>query len=98
MAMCTMSTGRDRTSTTWQASRSRSWSRSRCSLLGESTGRSHHCILFVRERDPERETWDGRRYAPRGANSEFGGLRRLVLPHAKQALDGTVPTMLAYAR
>lgn len=34
--------------------------------------RSHHAILFVRERDPERETWDGPRHGVRGATKTFG--------------------------
>ena len=34
--------------------------------------RSHHAILFVRERDPERETWDGPRYGVRGVTKTFG--------------------------
>lgn len=29
-------------------------------------------VLFVRERDPERETWDGRRAGPEGATRDFG--------------------------
>lgn len=29
-------------------------------------------ILFVRERDPQRETWDGKRAGPEGAIREFG--------------------------
>jgi Xaa-Pro aminopeptidase len=29
-------------------------------------------ILFVRERDPERETWDGRRAGPSGAKRDYG--------------------------
>ena len=29
-------------------------------------------ILFVRERNPERETWDGRRAGPAGAKRDFG--------------------------
>ena len=33
---------------------------------------SHHAILFVRERDPERETWDGPRYGVRGVTKAFG--------------------------
>ena len=33
---------------------------------------SHHAILFVLERDPERETWDGPRYGVRGVKSAFG--------------------------
>ncbi len=30
------------------------------------------CVLFCREKDPLRETWDGFRYGQRGAVSEFG--------------------------
>ena len=29
-------------------------------------------VLFVRDRDPERETWDGRRAGPAGAKRDFG--------------------------
>jgi len=29
-------------------------------------------VLFVRDRDPVRETWDGRRAGPEGAVSDFG--------------------------
>ena len=29
-------------------------------------------LLFVRDRDPQRETWDGRRAGPVGARREFG--------------------------
>lgn len=36
-------------------------------------GRAHgECILFCRERNTERETWDGHRYGQEGAVSEFG--------------------------
>ena len=28
-------------------------------------------LLFVRERDPERETWDGRRAGPEGATRDY---------------------------
>jgi Xaa-Pro aminopeptidase len=36
-------------------------------------GRAHgEYVLFVRDRDPERETWDGRRAGPDGATREFG--------------------------
>ena len=36
-------------------------------------GRAHgECILFCRERDPERELWDGRRVGPEGACSSYG--------------------------
>src|SRR2546421_3422515 len=32
----------------------------------------HKYTLFVRPRDPERETWDGRRAGVEGATAEFG--------------------------
>lgn len=32
----------------------------------------HRYVLFVRPRDPERETWDGRRAGVEGAVSTFG--------------------------
>ena len=36
-------------------------------------GRPHaECVLFVRERDPLRETWDGRRAGPEGAIKDYG--------------------------
>jgi Xaa-Pro aminopeptidase len=36
-------------------------------------GRAHaEYVLFVRDRDPTRETWDGRRAGPEGATREFG--------------------------
>jgi Xaa-Pro aminopeptidase len=36
-------------------------------------GRSHaEYVLFVRDRDPARETWDGRRAGPEGATKEYG--------------------------
>ncbi|MEJ2514128.1 MAG: Xaa-Pro aminopeptidase [Gammaproteobacteria bacterium] len=36
-------------------------------------GRAHgEFVLFCRERDPERETWDGRRAGPEGAVSDYG--------------------------
>jgi Xaa-Pro aminopeptidase len=36
-------------------------------------GREHaEYVLFVRERDPARETWDGRRAGPEGATRDFG--------------------------
>jgi len=34
--------------------------------------RKHHAILFVRERDREREIWDGPRYGTRGVETAFG--------------------------
>jgi Xaa-Pro aminopeptidase len=36
-------------------------------------GRTHaEYVLFVRDRDPARETWDGRRAGPEGATKEYG--------------------------
>ena len=32
----------------------------------------HRFVLFVRPRDPERETWDGRRAGPAGARATYG--------------------------
>jgi Xaa-Pro aminopeptidase len=32
----------------------------------------HPCVFFVRKRDRERETWDGRRAGPEGAKERFG--------------------------
>ena len=34
--------------------------------------RRHHATLFVRQRDPERETWDGPRFGTEGAVRRFG--------------------------
>lgn len=33
---------------------------------------SHHAVLFVRARNPEREIWDGPRFGVRGAKRRFG--------------------------
>jgi Xaa-Pro aminopeptidase len=42
-------------------------------VLALIPGRAHgETILFCRERDPEREAWDGPRAGPEGAVSEFG--------------------------
>ncbi len=42
-------------------------------LLAFRTGKAqHHSVLFVRERDPEREIWDGRRQGVAGARRRFG--------------------------
>src|SRR3954470_4313366 len=35
-------------------------------------GAEPRAILFCRERNPERELWDGRRYGPEGARETFG--------------------------
>jgi Xaa-Pro aminopeptidase len=42
-------------------------------VLVLAPGRAHgECILFCRERDPDRELWDGRRAGPEGACRDFG--------------------------
>ena len=42
-------------------------------LVAWRTGRNgHRAELFVRPRDPARETWDGRRFGVRGAMARFG--------------------------
>lgn len=42
-------------------------------LVAWRTGRSsHHAVLYVRERDPAREVWDGKRYGTKGAPKVFG--------------------------
>jgi Xaa-Pro aminopeptidase len=50
-------------------------------------------ILFCREKDVEREIWDGFRYGPEGARVEFGF--DAAFPIA--ALDGEMPKLLADA-
>lgn len=35
-------------------------------------GAKEEAVLFVRDKDPERETWDGFRYGPEGAYKHFG--------------------------
>jgi Xaa-Pro aminopeptidase len=54
-------------------------------------GQAHPFVLFVQPRDPERETWDGRRYGPDGARAAFGA--DLAYPIA--ALDEELPKLLA---
>jgi Xaa-Pro aminopeptidase len=42
-------------------------------VLVLAPGRAHgECILFCRDRDPERELWDGRRAGPEGACRDYG--------------------------
>ena len=53
--------------------------------------RSHRAILFVRERDPERETWDGPRYGVRGVRSAFGLDEGRVIGQLWQDLAELVP-------
>jgi Xaa-Pro aminopeptidase len=57
-------------------------------LLAGATPRS---ILFCRDKDPEREVWDGFRYGPDGAREAFG----FDEAHAISKLDEMMPTLLA---
>ena len=52
---------------------------------------AHRSILFCRERDAERETWDGLRFGPDGAREAFG------IEHAQSiaTLDETMTSLLA---
>lgn len=45
-------------------------------------------ILFVRERDPARETWDGRRAGPHGAAREFGADDAFPITDMDEILPG----------
>ncbi|MFS4458764.1 aminopeptidase P family protein [Bdellovibrio sp. HCB2-146] len=42
------------------------------SILIYRPGLNPETVMFVRRRDPERETWDGFRYGPEGCEREFG--------------------------
>jgi Xaa-Pro aminopeptidase len=43
-----------------------------CVLLLTTEHAEHRCVLFVRPRDPDRETWDGPRAGIEGAIARFG--------------------------
>jgi Xaa-Pro aminopeptidase len=45
-------------------------------------------ILFVRDRDPARETWDGRRAGPAGATREFGADDAFPIADIDEILPG----------
>jgi Xaa-Pro aminopeptidase len=53
-------------------------------------GKTPRSILFCRNRDPERETWDGFRYGPEAARERFG----FDEAHAVGELDETMPKLL----
>jgi len=57
-------------------------------LVGGAEPRS---ILYCRERNPERETWDGFRHGPEGARERFG----FDAAHAIAALDEAMPALIA---
>ena len=45
-------------------------------------------ILFVRERDPARETWDGRRAGPAGAARDYGADDAFPIADIDEILPG----------
>jgi Xaa-Pro aminopeptidase len=57
-------------------------------LAGGAVPRS---ILYCREKNPERETWDGFRHGPEGARERLG----FDEAHAIGTLDGAMPALLA---
>ncbi len=59
-------------------------------VCGEKT---HQSILFCREKNMEREIWDGFRHGPEGARAAFG----FDAAHAIEALDTELPKLMANA-
>jgi Xaa-Pro aminopeptidase len=53
-------------------------------------GAAPKSLLFCREKNPERETWDGFRYGPEAARERFG----FDQAHAVSALDAQLPALL----
>ena len=54
-------------------------------------GRDHaEYILFVRERDPARETWDGRRAGPAGARRVYGANDAFPITDIDEILPGLI--------
>ena len=53
-------------------------------------GKSPKALLFCRNRDPERETWEGFRYGPEGARERFG----FDEAHPVGELDEALPKLL----
>ncbi|MBV9914151.1 MAG: Xaa-Pro aminopeptidase [Sinobacteraceae bacterium] len=52
-------------------------------------GREHaEYVLFVRERDPTRETWDGRRAGPAGARRDYGAHDAFPIGDIDEILPG----------
>ena len=54
-------------------------------------GAAPRALLYCRERNPEREIWDGFRHGPEGARERFG----FDEAHAVAALDEAMPALLA---
>ncbi|HET9702327.1 MAG TPA: aminopeptidase P N-terminal domain-containing protein [Burkholderiales bacterium] len=61
------------------------------SVLVLVAGEQPRSILFAREKDPEREIWDGFRHGPEGAREAFG----FDEAHPVAALDERMPLLLA---
>ncbi|MFI4940261.1 MAG: aminopeptidase P N-terminal domain-containing protein [Burkholderiales bacterium] len=63
-------------------------------LIASATGKAkRQTILFCREKDMEREIWDGFRYGPEGAREAFGFDAAFPI----SALDKEIPALLADA-
>ncbi len=60
-------------------------------VLVIAAGDQARSILFCRERNPEREVWDGFRYGPEGARADFG----FDEAHSVTRLDELMPGVLA---
>ncbi|MGQ0833866.1 MAG: Xaa-Pro aminopeptidase [Gammaproteobacteria bacterium] len=52
-------------------------------------------VLFVRERDPARETWDGRRAGPEGATRDFGADDAFPITDIDEILPGLLENRTA---
>ncbi|RMH38228.1 MAG: M24 family metallopeptidase, partial [Gammaproteobacteria bacterium] len=54
-------------------------------------GRSHGAfVLFCRDRDPEMETWHGRRFGPEGAKARFGADDAFPIDDIDEILPGLI--------
>jgi Xaa-Pro aminopeptidase len=60
-------------------------------VLAVVAGAEPRSVLFCREKDAEREIWDGFRYGPEGARAEFG----LDEAHPISRLDELMPELIA---
>jgi len=59
-------------------------------------GRDHaEYVLFVRDRDPTRETWDGRRAGPEGATSEYGADDAFPIGDIDDILPGLIRSSIS---
>ncbi|MBK4733719.1 Xaa-Pro aminopeptidase [Noviherbaspirillum pedocola] len=58
-----------------------------------ANGQGNQAILFCREKNLEREIWDGYRYGPEAARETFG----FDAAHAIEALDTELPKLMANA-